>query len=99
MRTRRAGDQPDRIGRYTVIRRLGSGGMAEVFEVHDAKLDRSVALKRLMRHAAAEPELHAARQNRIRTREVLPQWDRATLQRTCATCTRTTPRFSLRRAS
>ena len=31
--------------------------MAEVFEVHDAKLDRSVALKRLMRHAAAEPEL------------------------------------------
>jgi serine/threonine protein kinase len=32
-------------GRYTVLDRLGSGGMADVFRAHDEQLDRDVAIK------------------------------------------------------
>ncbi len=39
---------PERIGRYRVIRRIGTGGMGEVFEARQDAPDRRVALK-LMR--------------------------------------------------
>ena len=32
-------------GRYRVLHRIGSGGMAEVFRAHDELLDRDVAVK------------------------------------------------------
>ena len=42
-----AAEQPFRIGRYTVIRRLGAGGMGVVYSAFDDELDRRVAIKLL----------------------------------------------------
>ncbi|HVI02504.1 MAG TPA: serine/threonine-protein kinase, partial [Enhygromyxa sp.] len=39
-----AGD-PQRVDRYSVLRRLGRGGMSTVYEAYDPELDRRIALK------------------------------------------------------
>ncbi|MBI5512064.1 MAG: serine/threonine protein kinase [Deltaproteobacteria bacterium] len=44
------------FGRYQIVRRLGEGGMAEVFLARDVLLDRKVAIKRLLPHLAADPD-------------------------------------------
>ena len=44
-------------GRYVVVRRLGSGGMASVFLARHALLDSPLALKVLHRHLARDPEM------------------------------------------
>ncbi len=48
---------PAAIGRFQVVRRLGAGGMGEVYEGFDATVSRYVAVKRLRRDLLDEPEV------------------------------------------
>lgn len=48
-------DPGSELGGYRILRRLGTGGMAVVFEAQDPKLDRRVALKVLKPHLGADP--------------------------------------------
>jgi tRNA A-37 threonylcarbamoyl transferase component Bud32 len=53
-------DRPTYFGRYSIVRELGKGGMAEVFEARHTELDRRVALK-VMHPSLAAHRLAAAR--------------------------------------
>lgn len=46
-----------KLGPYEIVASLGSGGMGEVYRARDTRLDRSVAIKVLPDHLAANPEL------------------------------------------
>jgi serine/threonine-protein kinase len=56
-------DSPgNRIGPYRIVRRLGAGGMGEVFLGYDDRLDRLVAIKRVRPEAVLDP----SRRERLR---------------------------------
>lgn len=46
-----------RLGPYEVVSPIGAGGMGEVFKARDTRLDRTVAIKVMPKHIAAQPEL------------------------------------------
>ncbi len=49
-------DLPGMIGPYQVLKRLGAGGMGEVFLAYDERLDRKVAIKRIRADVSSTSE-------------------------------------------
>lgn len=45
-----------KLGPYTIVSPLGSGGMGEVYRGHDTRLDRDVAIKILPREFSSDPD-------------------------------------------
>jgi len=53
----------DLVGRYTVLGRLGRGGMGEVYKAYDPQLDRNVAIKLMRRrHRSMDADLRLLRE-------------------------------------
>ncbi|HJS56674.1 MAG TPA: serine/threonine protein kinase, partial [Vicinamibacteria bacterium] len=46
-----------RLGPYEVLAAVGAGGMGEVYRGRDTRLERTVAIKVLPPHLAANPDL------------------------------------------
>jgi eukaryotic-like serine/threonine-protein kinase len=47
-----------RLGPYAITASIGAGGMGEVYKATDTRLDRTVAIKVLPEHVAADPDLN-----------------------------------------
>ena len=45
------------LGPYEVVGLIGQGGMGEVYQARDTRLDRTVAIKVLPEHVASGPDL------------------------------------------
>ena len=55
------------LGLYKIQARLGAGGMGEVYQARDTRLDRTVAIKVLPEHVAADPDLKQRFEREART--------------------------------
>ncbi|MCX4246277.1 serine/threonine-protein kinase [Paraliomyxa miuraensis] len=52
-----ASEDPRRVGRFAITRRLGTGGMSVVYEALDERVDRPVALKLMLEHRSDSARL------------------------------------------
>jgi serine/threonine protein kinase len=58
VRSRRAGINPgDRIADYTIVERIGQGGVAEIYRARQTSLDREVAIKVLSERATIDSDI------------------------------------------
>ncbi len=48
-----------RLGHYDIVAQIGAGGMGEVYEARDPRLNRTVAIKVLLEHMSSQPEARA----------------------------------------
>ena len=55
------------LGPYEIQAPLGAGGMGEVYQARDTRLDRTVAIKVLPEHVAADPDLKQRFEREART--------------------------------
>ena len=65
------------LGPYTVTAQIGAGGMGEVYKARDTRLDRTVAIKVLPEHVAADPDLKQRFEREARTVATLSHWHTA----------------------
>ena len=56
-----------RLGAYEIQFPLGAGGMGEVYEATDTRLDRTVAIRVLPGHVASDPDLKRRFEREART--------------------------------
>jgi serine/threonine protein kinase len=70
-----------KFGRYKIIRELGQGGMAEVYEAHDPKMNRPVALKIIRKNFSQDKRFNQRFRNEaeiianLEHRAILPVYD------------------------
>ena len=55
------------LGPYQIDAPLGAGGMGEVYQATDTRLDRTVAIKVLPEHVASDPDLKQRFEREART--------------------------------
>lgn len=51
--------QPEKIGKYTIVERIGRGGMGYVYRAVDPFLKRDVALKTMLKDVSEDPDLRS----------------------------------------
>ena len=55
------------LGPYEIVSAIGAGGMGEVYKARDTRLDRTVAIKVLPEHVAADPDMKQRFEREART--------------------------------
>ncbi len=55
------------LGPYEIVSAIGAGGMGEVYKARDTRLDRTVAIKVLQEHVAADADVKQRFEHEART--------------------------------